>query len=181
MTDQTQTETAPASAWGLTAEQATARLAQMTKAYQETKKSSDPVTDRYADNRGRIDRLVSGDPKELARFNELMAKKAEADPVEAVMTGALPDVPSSEHRQMNELASYMRSLGHPDAVVREALATDDAPISQELHNQLKVWKSKALSNPEWSKAYLSGSVEHRLQMESAIIALMHPIAEENAA
>jgi hypothetical protein len=166
--------------YSLTAEQATAKLDAMSKAYQATKKSDDPISDRYADNRGRIDRLVSGDPKELARFNELMAKKAEADPVEAVMSGALPDVPSSEHRQMNELASYLKSLGHPDAVVREALATDDAPISQELHNQLKTWKAKALTNEEWTKAYLAGSVEHRLQMESAIIALMHPIAEDAA-
>ena len=178
MTDQA---AQPVDPYSLTADQATAKLDAMTKAYQATKKSDDPVSDRYADNRHRIDRLVSGDAKELARFNELMAKKAEADPVEAVMSNALPDVPSSEHRQMNELASYMRSLGHPEAVVREALATSDAPISQELHNQLKVWKSKALSNPEWSKAYLAGGVEHRLQMESAIIALMHPIAEETAA
>jgi hypothetical protein len=175
VTDQPQTDP-----YTLTAEQATAKLDAMTKAYQATKKSDDPVSDRYADNRGRIDRLVGGDPKELARFNELMAKKAEADPVEAVMSGALPDVPSSEHRQMNELASYLKSLGHPEAVVREALTTKDAPISRELHGQLKVWKSKALSNPEWSKAYLSGSVEHRLQMESCIIGLMHPIAEDAA-
>jgi hypothetical protein len=177
MTDQAAQTVDP---YSLTAEQATAKLAEMTKAYQATKRSDDPVTDRYADNKGRVDRLVSGDPKERAKFDALMAKKAEADPVEAVMTGTLPDVPSSEHRQMNELASYLKSLGHPDAVVREALTTEDAPISQELHNQLKAWKAKALSNPEWSKAYLSGSVEHRLQMESAIIALMHPIAEKAA-
>jgi hypothetical protein len=178
MTDQA---AQPVDPYSLTADQATAKLDAMTKAYQATKKSDDPVSDRYADNRHRIDRLVSGDAKELARFNELMAKKAEADPVEAVMSNALPDVPSSEHRQMNELASYMRSLGHPEEVVREALATSDAPISKELHGQLKNWKAKSLSNPEWSKAYLAGSVEHRLQMESCLIALMHPIAEENAA
>jgi hypothetical protein len=180
MSEQAQTETTPADAWGLTAEQATARLDAMTKAFNESRKPSDPVSDRYADNRHRIDRLVSGDPKERAKFDALMQAQAEADPVEAVMSGALPDVPSSELRHQSELASYLKSLGHPDAVVREALATDDAPISQELHNQLKTWKSKALSNPEWSRAYLSGSVEHRLQMESAIIALMHPIAEDAA-
>jgi hypothetical protein len=157
---------------------ATDTLARMTKEYLEANRPKhDPVAERYQSKGHRIDRLVSGDAKELARFNALMAKKAEADPVEAVMTGNLPDVPSSEHRQMNELASYLKSLGHPEAVVREALATEDAPISRELHSQLKTWKSKALSNPEWSKAYLAGSVEHRLQMESCIIGLMHPVED----
>jgi hypothetical protein len=180
MTEQAQTETLPA--WGLTAEQATAKLDAMTKQYLEANRPKhDPIAERYQSKGHRIDRLVSGDPKERAKFDALMQEAANADPVEAVMTGALPDVPSSELRHQSELASYLKSLGHPDAVVREALATDDAPISQEFHNQLKTWKSKALSNPEWSKAYLAGSVEHRLQMESAIIALMHPIAEENAA
>jgi hypothetical protein len=163
MTEQAQTETLPADAWGLTAEQATAKLDAMTKQYLEANRPKhDPIAERYQSKGHRIDRLVSGDPKERAKFDALMQEAANADPVEAVMTGALPDVPSSELRHQSELASYLKSLGH-------------------LHNQLKTWKSKALSNPEWSKAYLAGSVEHRLQMESAIIALMHPIAEENAA
>jgi hypothetical protein len=152
----------------------------MTKAYNATKKSDDPISDRYADNKGRLDRLFNGDAKERGHFEEALKAKIEADPTEAAFTGEIGEVPSSELRHQSELASYLKSQGHPEEVVREALTTKDAPISQELHNQLKTWKAKALTNEDWTKAYLAGSVEHRLQMESAIIALMHPIAEDVA-
>jgi hypothetical protein len=187
MTEQSQTETAatPTDPWLFPRDKANAMatdaLARMTKKYLEANRPKyDPVAERYQSKGHRIDRLVSGDPKERAHFEEALKAKIEADPTEAAFTGEIGEVPSSELRRQSELASYLRSQGHPDEVVREALTTADAPISKELHGQLKTWKAKALSNPEWSAAWLSGSVEHRLQMESCIIALMHPV-EESAA
>jgi hypothetical protein len=172
------TDQEPVDPYTLTAQQATEKLAAMTKAYNASKKSDDPISDRYADNKGRVDRLTtSGDPKELARFNELMAKKAEAEPVEAVLSGKLPDVPSSELRQMSELAASLRSIGLHEDIVRESLSASTTPISKQAHDQVQAWQKRATSNAEWVKAYLGGSAEHISQMTAAKIALMHPVEE----
>jgi hypothetical protein len=94
MTEQIQAETTPAptDTWSLTAEQATARLDQMTKDHQKSNRSDDPLMGRYnKDNQHRIDKLLAGNQKERAHFDELMAKKAEAATVEKRDAAALVD------------------------------------------------------------------------------------------
>jgi hypothetical protein len=73
-------------------EMATAELDRRAKAYQATMRSDDPIMSRYnKDNQHRIDKLLAGNKKEVAHFDELMAKKAEAATVEKRDAAALVD------------------------------------------------------------------------------------------
>jgi hypothetical protein len=178
MTKQAQTT----DAYSLTADQATEKLAAMTKAYNATKKSSDPVTDRYADNKGRRDRLFNEDAKEEAHFEEALKAKIESDPTEAAYTGEIGEVPSSSLRQNAFLASILKSAGMHEAIVREAISDEKAPLPRKVYDQLKVDEKRMLSNPEWVKAYQAGNAESEqsIKLLAYKIALMHPIAEDAA-
>jgi hypothetical protein len=82
MTDQVQTESAPAPAspWGLSPEQATAALDRMTKDFQASKKSADPVASRYApDKPHRLDKLMAGNKAEGEKFAGIVQDKIAAD------------------------------------------------------------------------------------------------------
>jgi hypothetical protein len=164
--------------YSLTAEQATAKLDAMTKTFNESKKSSDPVQDRYADNRGRIDRLVSGDPRERAKFDALMQAKAEADPVAVGLSGDLPDVPSSEIKQIAVGANWLREVGLPEQAIHDYIA--GAPVEQSFHDQVAAWKSRSMKDSEFTKAYLAGDGDAVRRMTVANAVLISPI-KENAA
>jgi hypothetical protein len=170
MTEQAQT----VDPYSLSAEQATEKLAAMTKAYQATKKSDDPISDRYADNRHRIDRLVSGDPKERAKFDALMAK----DPVAAGMSGDLPDVPSSEIKQIAAGANWLREIGLPDEAIHDFIS--GAPIEQSFRDQVSAWKSMSMKDGIFTKAYLAGESDAVRRMTVANAVLLSPIKETAA-
>jgi len=176
MTEQAQTETLPADAWGLTAEQATAKLDAMTKQYLEANRPKhDPIAERYQSKGHRIDRLVSGDPKERAHFEEALKAKAEADPVEVGMSGDLPEVPSSELRQMAVGAGWLRDIGVSEGAIKEMLSGRQAP--HEEYEAVKRWKADALRNSEWTKRLLSGDQEAQRQLVLANIVLTNGVLE----
>jgi hypothetical protein len=94
----------------------------------------------------------------------------EADPVEAAMSGNLPDVPSSELRQLAVGASWFRELGMSEAAVEEALS--DRQATPEEYEIVKNWKRTALNDPEWTKKWLSGDGEAKMKMVAANRVLM---------
>jgi hypothetical protein len=180
MTDQAQTESAPTDPWLFPRDKANAmatdKLAQMTKEYLEANRPKfDPVADRYQSKGHRIDRLVSGDPKERAHFEEALKAKAEADPVEVGMSGDLPEVPSSELRQMAVGAGWLRDIGVSEGAIKEMLSGRQAP--HEEYEAVKRWKADALRNSEWTKRLLSGDQEAQRQLVLANIVLTNGVLE----
>jgi hypothetical protein len=159
----------------LTAEQASQKLAEMEAEFRgvQYERPDSKLNDRYADPAWRA-KLEAGDGKTHAEFQELAKAAAEMSPVDAVMTGVLLDVPTSQMRLMEEHASYLRSLGLSEVVVREGISGEQS-VSQEIHDAAVDWKKKATTNRDWVKEYLSGSVEHVKQMTLCQIVLNNPI------
>jgi hypothetical protein len=181
--EQTETAPAPTDTWSLTAEQATARLDQMTKQYLEANRPKhDPVAERYQMKGHRIDRLVSGDPKERAKFDALMQAKAEADPVSVGMSGGIGDVPSSEIKQIAVGANWLREVGLPERAVHDFIS--GAPVEQSFHDQVAAWKSRSMKDGAFVKAYLDKEdAKHSEVVRQMLVAnavLISPI-KENAA
>jgi hypothetical protein len=169
---------APVDPFSLSPEQAGAKLAELTATYRgaPSEHPQSKLNRLYADpeKRGKIE---AGDGATRREFDALAQAAANADPVEAALAGQLPDVPSSELRQKSELASFLRTLGLRDEVVREAIDTDST-VNRETHDAAKDWKARNLSDETFVKAYLNGSVEHVKQVTLCNIILMQPIAEK---
>jgi hypothetical protein len=160
-------------------EMATDKLAQMTKQYLEANRPKhDPIAERYQMKGHRIDRLVSGDPKELARFQEALKAKAEADPISVGMSGDLPEAPSSEVKQIAIGANWLRELGLPEQAIHDYIA--GAPVEQSFHDQVAAWKTRSMKDAQFVDAYLKGDGDAVRRMTVANAVLISPI-KENAA
>ena len=172
------TETA-ADIAALSPDEATAKLADMTAAFRGPP-SQEPQAqlDRFYADPSKRQLLEAGDGATRKEFDELAKAAANADPVEAVMKGALPEVVNSEQRLMADFADHLRSIGVRDEVVREAL--ENKPITQELHNSAKDWRTAHMKDREFVKKYLEGDVEAVKLMAACHILLTLPIKEKAA-
>lgn len=173
----TEPATAPVDPFTLTPEQATAALAEMAKAYQG-EAPQDPASKLnrlYADPqwRGKLD---AGHLETRREFDALREAAAAIDPVTAAMTGALPDVPSSELRHMAETASYLRSLGLGEAVVKEVLSGQ--PTTKAIQDEARAWRDRHLKTREFAEAFMAGEPEAVKKMTLCSIILSQPLKED---
>jgi hypothetical protein len=167
----------PAEISGLSAEESKAVLEKMSTDFRG-KPAEDPqsqLSRKYANHEWRS-KLEARDPATLREFDKLTAAAAVVDPVDiALGNSPVPDVPPSEMRQKSELANYLKSVGITDVtVLKEAISTDSV-VTQATRDKVLAWKTQATTNLEWTKAYLSGSVEHVRQMALANSVLIQPV------
>jgi hypothetical protein len=164
----------------LTPEQAAAKLVEMTRNFRGPP-SDNPqaqLNRLYADPEKR-QKLEAGDGATRREFDQLVQAAAKIDPIEAAMSGFLPDVPTSEMRLMSEAASWLRDIGIREDVVRETLSNQST--TQEIHDAAVNWKKEKMTNPEFVKAYLNGGLEERRLMTLCAIVLTQPITKGKAA
>jgi hypothetical protein len=164
----------------LTPEQATVRLNEMTAAFRGPPSDNPQAQlDRmYADPEKR-QKLEAGDGVTRREFDQLAQAAAKIDPVDSVMSGFLPDVPTSEMRLMSEAASWLRDIGIREEVVRETLSNQST--TQEIHDAAVNWKKQHMSDAEFVKKYLNGDLEARRLMTLCAIVLTQPITKGKAA
>jgi hypothetical protein len=95
----------------LTPDQAAAKLAEMTAAYRgpSSENPQAQLNRMYADPEKR-QKLEAGDGATRREFDQLAQAAAKIDPVDSVMSGFLPDIPTSEMRLMSEAASWLRDI-----------------------------------------------------------------------
>jgi hypothetical protein len=162
--------------FSMTPEQATEKLAQMTTAYRNDQLVN-PLHQKYADPAWRA-RLELGSPEVRAEFDQLVTARAAADPVQAAMTGMIPERASSDLRMMEHTASFLRDIGIRDEVVKQTLSADE--VSRAEYDAVKNWKADALKNEEWTKKLLAGDREAQRQLVLANIVLTSQIRKDAA-
>jgi hypothetical protein len=168
--------TEAAEIFAMTPEQAAAKLAEMTTVYRNDQ-AVDPLHQKYADPAWRT-RLELGSPEARAEFDRLVVARASADPVQAAMTGMLPERATSELRLMESTASFLRDIGVRDEVVKQTLSADK--VSRAEYETVKNWRADALKNDEWTKKLLAGDREAQRQLVLANIVLTAEISEDAA-
>jgi hypothetical protein len=163
----------------LSPEQAGAKLADLTAAYKATLPVSaqKQLDDFYADpdKRGKLE---AGNIQTRREFDEMVTAAAAEDPVKAAMSGALPDLPSSELRQMSELAGWLRELGISESSIAQALS--GAQETQEAFDYVKQLKASWLIDPEWVKRWLAGGEKEKRDMVLSSIVLVNGPKEKAA-
>jgi len=163
--------------FALSPEQATAALAEMAKTFQGAP-SQDPTAKLnrlYADPAWRA-KLDAGHLETRREFDALTKAAAEVDPVTAAMTGALPDLPSSELRHMSETAAYLRSLDLSEDVVKEVLSGQ--PTTKAIQDEARAWRDRQLKTPEYVEAFMAGEPEAVKKMTLCSIILSQPLKED---
>jgi hypothetical protein len=163
-------------AWSMMPEQAAAALAEMTAAFRATQPVSpqQQLDEKYADPKFRA-RLDAGSLEARAEFDHLVKAAADADPVQAAMTGSLPEIPDSSLRLMADFAGYLREVGLRDEVVQEAL--ENRQTSQAIHDEAVAWRERHLKDEAFVKAYLGGDQEAVQKITLCSIVLAQPIAK----
>jgi hypothetical protein len=167
-------------AWSLTPEEASANLATMTAAYKATQPVSPQakLSEFYADKENRA-KLDAGDPATRQQFDELSRAAAVVDdPVKAAMAGHLPALPSSELRQLESGANWLRGIGLKDDTIADFLS--GKPLPQSFKDQIKAGEQRLLQDRDWTQKWLSGDAACREQMALAKMVNIVPTAEENA-
>jgi hypothetical protein len=124
-------------------------------------------------DRGWSDRLLRGDLAATSEFHALSALVSKGDDVDHIMAGtpglstlSVDGVPSpaATAREIQPL----RDAGLSDAVIEELLRGHVA--TPEEVRAVKRLKAARHSDPQWVKAYLSGSAEHR--REATLMAIV---------
>jgi hypothetical protein len=116
-------------------------------------------------------KYLSGGANERREFDELTATiaKGGADVVAAAMAGApLPDIPTSDQRNMVGAVEWLRELGIQDAAASQILRGDK--VSAEEFQATKNWKAAAMADtgPDGFVAkYLAGDAEAKRKMALA--------------
>ena len=158
----------------LTPAQAAEKLAEMTVAYRGTP-SEDAAAklERFTQDRGKGQKLQAGDVETRREFDELVKAAADANPIEAAMTGKLPELPTGEQVLMKNTAGMLKEFGIRDEVIRETLSGQ--PVTQAEHDATKIWRDQHLADKEYVKKWLNGDIEARKEMMLASIILSSKI------
>jgi hypothetical protein len=161
------TAAAPTDTWSLTAEQATARLDQMTKDHQKSSRSDDPIMDRYnKDNQHRIDKLLAGNQKERARFDEIMQAKADAATVEKRDAAALVD-----HLTEVGLSPLIEKTGAEVQEYIDGKRSITPELRAALDAKIKSWQSDS----EFQRKLFSGDPEAKRLLNIASAMRLAPV------
>jgi hypothetical protein len=158
-------------AFALSAEDATAKLAAMTKEFrgEPSKAPKDVLAQRYKWPAW-VEKLELGDGATRQEFDELAKAASEANPAEAVLAGLVPEVASSELRLMEHTASTLREIGIRDSIISDVIAGTHTVTKEEWDLTVQ-WKKDHVEDPEWSKALLSGNAKARRELTLATIIL----------
>ncbi len=124
------------------------------------------------------DRFLSGgDPAATKEFHELTsAVAAGGSDVEIAMSGALPDLPNSELRMMAGTAEMLREIGLRPEVIRQTLEGHE--VSKAEFDATAAYKSRMMKDPNFVKAFLSGSAEEGQKVMLMSIILSSNIKQE---
>jgi hypothetical protein len=165
--------------YNMGAQAATAKLAEMTAAFQAREKPGwdmkAPTTS--AEARNRLDALVSDpawrnkfesyDSATRAEFHALTNLSSEGGPVEHALAGIVPPGgintnPGADLAQMADAVPFFRELGIRDEVIRELL--EDRP-SYPIHlRQARERKEQRMKDKAWVERWFNGGREERREM-----------------
>ncbi|GMP11851.1 hypothetical protein [Bradyrhizobium sp. TM239] len=145
-----------------------------------TDQAQAPVT--AADARAQIDalttnaefgsKLLSGDVAATQQWNDLHSVLGKGgDEIENAMNGVVlgaDSIPDGQSKLLAEGASWMRSLGLSDDVVREAL--EGAGVSKEEYRMVTDWRNRQINDPAFAKRFLANEAEAvRLMMTASVV------------
>jgi hypothetical protein len=125
-------------------------------------------------------KLLSGDVAARQQWNDLHSVLGKGgDEIENAMNGVIMGVdtiPDAKYRVLAEGASWMRSVGLSDGVVREAL--EGAGVTKEEYRMVKDWRTRQMNDPVFSKRFLSGDAEAVRLITTANVVLTNGIKGE---
>ncbi|MCK1671238.1 hypothetical protein [Bradyrhizobium sp. 150] len=125
-------------------------------------------------------RLLAGDVAATQQWNELHSVLGKGgDEVENAMNGLVigaDTIPDGDSKRLAEGASWLRTLGLSDGVVREAL--EGAGVSKEEFRMVSDWKSRHMNDPVFSKRFLSNDAEAVRLMTTANVVIAGGIKGE---
>ncbi|MET4345510.1 hypothetical protein [Bradyrhizobium sp. RT9a] len=125
-------------------------------------------------------KLLSGDVAATQQWNDLHSALGKGgDEVDRAMRGEIlgaDTIPDSESKRLAEGASWLRTLGLSDGVVREAL--EGAGVSKEEYRMVSDWKSRHMADPVFSKRFLSNEAEAVRLMTTANVVIAGGIKGE---
>ncbi|HEV2156355.1 MAG TPA: hypothetical protein VGR99_18480 [Bradyrhizobium sp.] len=122
--------------------------------------------------------FLSGGQPQLQEFRDLHEIVAKGDHVDIAMSGLMPDMPSSGHREMAGTAAMLRERGIDDRIIKETLTGH--MVTKAEYEATERWKKDAMSNPEFVTRYLKGGTEEARKMTLANIILTGGIKEATA-
>ncbi|MCK1627405.1 hypothetical protein IVA98_30690 [Bradyrhizobium sp. 160] len=125
-------------------------------------------------------KLLSGDVAATQQWNDLHGVLGKGgDEIENAMNGVIlgaDTIPDGDSKRLAEGASWMRSLGLSDGVVREAL--EGAGVSKEEYRMVSDWRTRHMNDPAFSKRFLAGDAEAVRLMTTANVVLSNGIKGE---
>lgn len=125
-------------------------------------------------------KLLSGDVAATQHWNDLHSVLGKGgDEIENAMNGVVLGadmIPDGDSKRLAEGASWMRTLGLSDGVVREAL--EGAGVSKEEYRAVSDWKSRHMNDPAFSKRFLSNDAEAVRLMTTANVVIAGGIKGE---
>jgi hypothetical protein len=117
-------------------------------------------------------KLLAGDAEVNREYRELRAKADNPDPADQVavaMSGNLGDMPDSSTKEMAAAADMFREIGIREEVIEETLRGRElTPLEFKL---VEGWRTRAMRDPIFVKAFLSGDPEARQKMTLSAMAL----------
>ncbi|TFV75303.1 hypothetical protein E4K64_16505 [Bradyrhizobium frederickii] len=125
-------------------------------------------------------KLLSGDVAATQQWNDLHGVLGKGgDEIENAMNGVIlgaDTIPDGDSKRLAEGASWMRSLGLSDGVVREAL--EGAGVTKEEYRMVSDWRTRHMNDPAFSKRFLAGDAEAVRLMTTANVVLSNGIKGE---
>ncbi|QDF38272.1 hypothetical protein FJN17_12215 [Bradyrhizobium symbiodeficiens] len=117
-------------------------------------------------------KLLSGDVAATQQWNDLHSVIGKGgDEIENAMNGVVlgaDSIPDGQSKLMAEGASWLRGLGMPDGVVREAL--EGAGVSKEEYRMVTDWRTRQMNDPAFAKRFLANEAEAvRLMMTASVV------------
>jgi len=95
------------------------------------------------------------------------------------MSGALPEIPTGEQRQMASTAEMLRTAGVSDLVIKDAL--EGKPVTRKEHDLTVAWRDRHMKDEAWTKRLLGGDADAVRELHLMSIILSSPIKSEAAA
>jgi len=122
--------------------------------------------------------LAGTDGAVTKEWRDLHTMIAAGDEVEIAMSGALPDVPDSDLKQMAGTAEMLKSMGFTPLQIRETLSGREA--SQAEVDMATAWKAQNLGSKDFTDRLMRNEPDAIRQLLVANIILSSPLKKENA-
>jgi hypothetical protein len=139
-----------------------ANAAEATTRLENLKSSTDATT-----------KLLAGDPYIAKEFSELHAMIDGGDNIELALSGALPDVPDSDLKQMSGTAEMLKSMGFPEKAVRETIS--NSAVTEADVQRATAWRTQALKSQDFADRLLRGEPDAARELLAANIVLSLPL------